>query len=67
MIKEKKLALSQNKSILSTDILKANDEEEEIKKTIEKETRSPFLKDDLDDDGDVGMCWITIKIKLIIN
>ncbi|KAK6631175.1 hypothetical protein RUM43_014271 [Polyplax serrata] len=54
VIKEKKLALSQNKSILSTDILKANDEEEEIKKTIEKETRSPFLKDDLDDDGDVG-------------
>ncbi|EEB11101.1 cytochrome P450, putative [Pediculus humanus corporis] len=54
VIKEKKLAFAQNKSILSSDIFKMNDEEEAIKSTLEKESKTPFLKDDLDDDGDVG-------------
>lgn len=53
VIREKKLAFSQNKTTFSSDFLKTNDEEEE-KKSIEKDNLSPFIKDDLDDDDNIG-------------
>lgn len=52
MIQEKKAAFIKGKSILSPNFVKPTDDAYVIKK--EKEVKGPFLKDDLDDDMDVG-------------